>query len=232
MVVRLHWWVSANQPSPVAHWSKSMSWMLTSTRITPLKPNTQTVGEWVTDVWQNKETTVAPHEVRLRISLFFFRIHLHIPKTSLCHIISMEHFPLRPQAYLWFLDFLKVEYKAEKITWQSCGTSFQFLSGDRHFEVKVTFFFLVKFTVRVGSGNPEPCLNYAAIAYGCWGTSHDVPLLHSPLFYSPCVYIPLFQVNNFWLLSSLCFVQLNWIKLLLHILPDHARHSISNVIFN
>ncbi|KAG7220304.1 hypothetical protein INR49_018296, partial [Caranx melampygus] len=42
MLVRLHWCVSANQLSPVAHWSKSMSWMLTSTRITPL---TQKEGE-------------------------------------------------------------------------------------------------------------------------------------------------------------------------------------------
>lgn len=36
MVVRLHSCVLANQLSPVAHWSKSMFCMSTSTRITPL----------------------------------------------------------------------------------------------------------------------------------------------------------------------------------------------------
>lgn len=37
MLVRLHSCVSANQLSPVAHWSKSMFCMSTSTRITPLR---------------------------------------------------------------------------------------------------------------------------------------------------------------------------------------------------
>lgn len=45
MVVRLHSCVLANQLSPVAHWSKSMFCMSTSTRITPLtQTNTHTFG--------------------------------------------------------------------------------------------------------------------------------------------------------------------------------------------
>lgn len=80
MLVRLHSWVSANQPSPLAHWSKSMSWMLTSTRITPLTQkhthihkHTHRRGFTETDVRQCNETRVAPNVTRLiRMITFFF----------------------------------------------------------------------------------------------------------------------------------------------------------------
>lgn len=97
MLVRLHSWVSANQPSPLAHWSKSMSWMLTSTRITPLTQkhthihkHTHRRGFTETDVRQCNETRVAPNVTRLiRMITFFFSFcrNLHVWLSFSCLIL-------------------------------------------------------------------------------------------------------------------------------------------------
>ena len=49
----------------------------------------------------------------------------HILKISWFDIFPTEHFTLRLQVYLWFPEFLKVEWEAEPsvIMSLSCGTS-------------------------------------------------------------------------------------------------------------
>lgn len=103
MLVRLHSWVSANQPSPLAHWSKSMSWMLTSTRITPLTQkhthihkHTHRRGFTETDVRQCNETRVAPNVTRLiRMITFFFLF------AEICMFDSLS--------VVWFCSTLLIE---------------------------------------------------------------------------------------------------------------------------
>ena len=52
----------------------------------------------------------------------------HILKILLLDIFQTEHFALRLQVYLWFPEFLKLEWEAEPsvIRPLSCETSFQF----------------------------------------------------------------------------------------------------------
>lgn len=101
MLVRLHSWVSANQPTPLAHWSKSMSWMLTSTRITPLTQkhthihkHTHRRGFTETDVCQCNDTRVAPNVTRLiRIIAFFSycrNLHVWLPFSCLILFNSVD----------------------------------------------------------------------------------------------------------------------------------------------
>lgn len=51
--------------------------------------------------------------------------HLKDPVAPL--IIPTEHFVVKMQAYLWFLDFPKLEWEAELSAIVSCGTSSQFV---------------------------------------------------------------------------------------------------------
>lgn len=97
MVVRLHSWLSANQPSPFAHWFRSMSWMLTSTRITPLtQKHTHTHRRKVTeiDVCQSKETRVAPNIISLIRIMSFFLIQLCILFAETCMAFKWTSFQM------------------------------------------------------------------------------------------------------------------------------------------
>lgn len=78
--------------------------------------------------------------------------------TSWCHIILTEHFSLRLQAYLWFLEFLKVDCEAEPsaVGPLVCRTSLD--SGDRHtlllgLGFKLSFLIKIFFLRRFNNGN-------------------------------------------------------------------------------
>uniref|UniRef100_A0A669B839 Reverse transcriptase domain-containing protein n=1 Tax=Oreochromis niloticus TaxID=8128 RepID=A0A669B839_ORENI len=87
----------------------------------------------------------------------------------------IEHFALALQAYLLFLEYLKVEWEGEPSVFRPlfCGTSFQFgfgrqiLSPLLRLGLKLSF--LLKHIVRAGPGDPESSLSYAAIDVGCRG---------------------------------------------------------------
>ena len=52
-----------------------------------------------------------------------------------------------------------------------------------NFKIRLKLSFLIRLTVRDGSGDPETSHSYAAIGLGCWGTSHDAPVLTLLSFY-------------------------------------------------
>ena len=101
----------------------------------------------------------------------------------------------RTQGYLWFLEYVKVEWGAEPsiIRLLSCGTFFQFLSGGRTpsllLRVGLKLSFLIKLIVRP---------SYAAIGLDCRGISHDALSLYllflslSPVY----IHVSLIHVTN------------------------------------
>ena len=50
----------------------------------------------------------------------------HILKVSWFDVFPTEHFAVTRQVYLWFLEFLKVEWALSVIRPFSCGTSCQY----------------------------------------------------------------------------------------------------------
>lgn len=100
----------------------------------------------------------------------------------------MEHFGHRLLAYLWFLEFLIVEWEAEP----SCETGRLALL----LRLGLKLSSLMKCIVTTSSDDPGPSLSYAAKGLGCWWTSHNALRISYPHPCS-CVYTPLLHLQIF-----------------------------------
>lgn len=105
-------------------------------------------------------------------------------------IILTEHFALRLQAYLWLLEFSKVELEIETCRALFCETSSKFRFGRQTyfstFKSRIkTFLFDKVYKVGAGSVKPESSATPAGIGLGCHSVCYG--LLYTSLF-TLCVY--------------------------------------------
>ena len=133
--------------------------------------------------------------------------------------LIVRYFPnraLRLQAYLRFLELLKVEWEAEPsvirpLSCANCQFRIRKQTPSLPLRLGLKHSYFIELIVRDGSGNPETSHSYSATDLDCWGTSHVASFwtllsfthdVHMTLLLS-CISLPQ-QVSLAWCHGACC----------------------------